>query len=354
MPPFDLASYATENAVDLEPVAHYPVIPTGSLVIDLLTGIGGLPRGRVVEAFGPQHSGKSTAFYQAIGQCQRMGGIGLILDYENAWTAAYAQALGCSTEPGELLVETPQSIEEGFDLARRVTQAAGKAGKPLVVVFDSLALMRLAKERTEQVGDNNMIGAQRAKAVSDYFAVVTGDIARAGAVWAFVNHEKVVIQTGWAPVGSPTHRTPGGVSVAYVASIRFRFAVTKQIKGPIIDVVTGEVVEGVVAMKVSVTTPKNKLSAGNRRVEGFIRYGAGFDNSYSLLVAGLARGLIPKTGNTHEINGEKYVGAAKAIEGLRAHPEFAAQIEAEIRRSAEVAWAATTTDPVFDTEESVP
>lgn len=351
MPPFDLASFATENAVDLTPLSSFPVIPTGSFVIDLLTGIGGLPRGRIVEAFGPQHSGKSTAFYQAIGQAQRMGGAGLILDYENAWTAAYAQRLGLSTEPSELLVETPQSIEEGFDLAHRATVAAGKAGTPLVVVFDSLALMRLAKEREAVVGDNNMIGAQRAKDISDWFARVTGDIARSGAVWAFVNHEKVVIQTGWAPVGAPTHRTPGGASVAYVATIRFRFAVTKQIKGPIVNVLTGQPDEGVVAMRVSVTTPKNKLSAGNRKVEAFIRYGAGFDDSYSLYVAGVARGLIPKSGNTHEIAGQKYVGAAKAIEGLRAHPEFMRHLEEEIRASAEAAWAVNADDPVFDPEE---
>jgi recombination protein RecA len=314
--------------------------------------VDGLPRGRILEAFGPEQSGKSTVFYQAVAQAQAAGGFGVILDYENTWTDAYGEALGINTDPAALLVESPASLEEGFALARRITKAADPE-RPLIVVFDSLAAMALASEldpkkvTTDAILPSNTIHMLRAKAISDVLRVATNEIANAGAVWAFVNHEKDVIQLGGPPRPAylaPQKRTPGGRSVKFYASIRLQFLPGARIKGDVLDVVTGEVKEGIVARKVRVSTPKNKVAPPDRSVDVFVRYGHGIDDAYSLFEAGVARKLIGKSGSHYTLptRGEpplRIHGAAGAIETIRNDPALVESLTTAIKEAIRVAWS---------------
>lgn len=339
----DLRAFRSDRSVI--PGQRIKPLTTGSFLFDYVTGIGGLPRGRMVEAFGPESSGKSTAFYQAGVQAQRAGGVVLLLDYENSYTERYALQMGLDVSEEVLLVEQPFTLEEGFDKAVEVTEAFAAMADPppLLVIFDSLAAIPMEGEAV----DNNMAAAQRAKGIRSYLRKHLGTVARAEAIWAFVNHEMDNIFTG-APweinrdkAAKGMTSTPGGRAVKYFSSQRYQFAGGAKLKGEVVDPVTGEIVDGFVAVKAKVTAVKNKLGAPFRSAELFIRYGAGIDSTFSLVDVGVKRRLIVKESKLTFVfpDGHKTTsGAAAAIEYLQSNPALAADIESQLRGLIESEW----------------
>lgn len=348
----DLSKFEGPDTAPLG-VRSHPAYSTGSFLFDSVTGIGGLPVGRIIECYGPESSGKSTAFYQAIGLLQRRGGVGLILDFENAFLPWYGLALGMAADPNDpteldkrkLLLEIPETLEAGFDKALEVTRACSEARVPLIVVFDSIAAMTpKAAIDSDAPSENNMAGAQRAKAIENYLRVATGEVARSQAAWCLVNHERDEIVTNPFAPGARERmgrkRTPGGSAVKYLTSMRVRFRPGAEEKGMAPDPVTGEMVETVVARKIAIYVSKNKMAPPFRKADAWIRFGFGFDNAYDLLEIGLARGRVSKVGNTHTFHdGGRAVGKANAIQYLRDHPVTSAQLESKLRELMESAWA---------------
>ena len=346
---FDLQSFRDESTA-YDPFADTPPpLPSGSFLFDYVTGVGGLPRGRIIEAFGKESSGKSTIFYQAIAAAQAEGGVGLILDYENSFVRSYGEACGMDVDPAKLLVDVPDSLESGFNLANEVTRKAGEASIPLVVLFDSLEAMPLEAENAEEDPNaNNMVGAWRAKALGSRLRQSTGIIAKAGALWVLINHEKDVIHTGFVTPGqralAGSTRTPGGRAPKYYASIRLQFTPTSKVKGNTVDPVTGEAVsDAVIAQKVRVTTVKNKLGAPNRSVVLTIRYGSGVDNAFDLVDVGLKRGVLARKSASSpiEVPGPDgtVVHTARSLQGavdyLSTHEDVAEHIESVLRDAIE-------------------
>lgn len=343
MSPFDLSAFRSADAV--VPGATVEVLSTGSFLFDYITGIGGLPRGRIVEAFGPQSSGKSTAFYQAGVEAQRKGGSVLLLDHENSYTQSYAEQLGLDVSPSKLLVEQPFDLETGFAKALEVTRkyAESNSPEPLLVIFDSIAAMRLKDEDPT----NNMAAAVRAKAIYNYLRDAVGIVARSGAIWAFINHERDNIFTGapWeinqqkAAKGATS--TPGGNGPKFFSSQRYQFAVGAKLKGDVLDPITGEMAPGNVAVKVRVTAVKNKLAAPFRQAEMLIRFGAGIDPVFSVLDVGVKRGLIGKESKLTFVfpdGGKTTSGAQGALEYLATRPVLVMEIETQLRSVIEAAW----------------
>lgn len=326
----DLTKYRTERSIDFS--APPPAgITTGSFLFDYITGVGGLPRGRIVEAFGPEASGKSTSMYQAIAQVQRQGGIGLLLDYENAFIPLYAEQVGIDPDPKTFLPEVPLTLEQGFEMAADLTKAAADTNTPLIVVFDSLAAMPLESETAaDNPSENNMGAAWRARAIKAYLRANAGHISRAGAVWVFINHEMDVIDTQAGPrrFGPAPTTTPGGKSLKFYASLRLQFRPGQRFKGEVLNPVTGELVEGYVATKTKITAVKNKVATPFRFAEVFIRYGVGIDDHYSIFEVGVARKVIKKlTQSKYELpDGRTIVGGNSVIEYLRTNTEASGEL----------------------------
>lgn len=339
----DLAQFQSERTV--HPGSKVVAITTGSFLFDYVTGIGGLPRGRMVEGFGPESSGKSTAFYQAGAHYQRAGGGLVLLDYEAAYTDSYVENLGVDLAPGKLLVEQPDTLEEGFEKAIEITEklAASHDPAPMLFVFDSVAAMPMEDEDPGQ----NTAAMTRAKKIRAYLRKANGAVARAGATWVFINHEMDNIFTGapWEINRDKARKglvgTPGGKAIKFYSSMRFQFAAGSRLKGDVVDPVTGEVLEGIIAIKSKVTTVKNKLAAPFRTAEMFIRFGAGIDNTFSLVDVAVRRGIIEKPSKLifQFPDGGTANGAANAIAYLQSRPSLASDIEEQVRQFIHTAWA---------------
>lgn len=341
--PLNLEDFRTDKT--FKPGRKVEALSTGSFLFDYITGIGGLPRGRMVEAFGLESSGKSTVMYQAMAQAQKAGGVAVLMDYEHSWTEEYAEMLGIDLNLETLLVEQPESLGEGFQKALDITAAMAALPAPrppLIIVFDSLAAVPMEDERV----DNNMAAAHRAKEFKAYLRKAAGVIDAADAIWAFINHEMDNIFTGptWqiqadkARLGSTT--TPGGKAIKFYCSQRYQFQAGKKLKGDVVDPVTGEVTEGFIAVKTKVVAVKNKVAHPHRRADVLIRYGAGIDNSFSLLEVGIARGLIqrPTTQKYIMPDGTEVRSAAAALEYLQENPVAAAKLEATLRSLIQQVW----------------
>lgn len=355
----DLSKYAP--AAD-EVMAPPVPLPTGSLMLDSLTGIGGLPLGRIIEVFGKQSSGKSTLLYQAIGQVQRMGGAGVLLDFENAFTDSYGTSMGIDTDPAKWLLRVPRSLESGFEIALNITKDAVAANTPLVIGFDSLEAMPMESEtelnkRTGDivVSENNMAGAWRAKAVANFLRQAGPVIGRGPVLWVLINHEKPVIHTGFVTplekASAGKVRTPGGTGPKFYSSVRLQFTPTgARIKGDVVDPVTGEITEGVVGTRVVVEAVKNKVGPPNRRATLDILFGQGIDNVSSVFEVGLARGLITKDGGHNytvsipRSNGEEPIrfthrGKDAFLAELRKVPQLVQYLSDVLRPQVEASYA---------------
>ncbi len=257
---------------EVEPVS---VIPTGSFALDLATGVGGLPRGRVVEIYGPESSGKTTLALHAIAEAQRLGGVCAFIDAEHALDVAYARQIGVETE--QLLISQPDTGEQALE----ITEMLVRSGAIDLVVIDSVAALTPKAEIEGDMGDSHM-GLQ-ARLMSQALRKLTAIAHRSGTTLLFINQLR---QKLGVTFGSP-ETTTGGNALKFYASMRLDVRRIGQVKAG------DEIVGGHTRVKVA----KNKCAPPFTEAEFDIRYGVGVDTVGELLDLGLARGLVEKSGN---------------------------------------------------------
>jgi recombination protein RecA len=255
-----------------EPVA---TIGTGSLALDLATGIGGYPRGRVIEVYGPESSGKTTLALHAIAQAQRAGGVCAFIDAEHAIDINYARNLG--VEIDKLLVSQPDTGEQALDIAEMLV----RCGAVDLIVVDSVAALTPRAELEGEMGDSHM-GLQ-ARLMSQALRKLTGIAHRTGTTLLFINQLRQKIGVTF---GNP-ETTTGGNALKFYASMRLDVRRIGQVK------IGDELVGGRTRVKVA----KNKCAPPFTEAEFEIRYGTGVDTLAELIDLGLARGLVEKSGN---------------------------------------------------------
>jgi recombination protein RecA len=257
---------------DPEPVA---TISSGSLALDLATGIGGYPRGRVVEIYGPESSGKTTLALHAIAEAQKAQGVAAFIDAEHALDVAYARTIGVMTD--KLLISQPDTGEQALD----ITEMLVRSGAVDLVVIDSVAALTPKAELEGEMGDAHM-GLQ-ARLMSQALRKLTAAAYRGGTTLMFLNQLRQKIGVTF---GSP-ETTTGGNALKFYASMRFDVRRIGQVK------VGDEPVGGRTRVKIA----KNKCAPPFTEAEFEIRWGTGIDTNSELLDLGIARGLVDKSGN---------------------------------------------------------
>ena len=313
------------------------VVPTGSLALDVALGIGGLPRGRIVEVFGPESSGKTTLLYHVIAQAQRRGGLAAFIDAEHSMDPQYARRIGVNID--ELLVSQPDHGEQGLEIADLLI----RSGSLDIVAIDSVAALVPKAEIEGEMGDTH-VGLQ-ARLMSQALRKLAGTLNRAGTICIFTNQlrEKIGVM-----FGSP-ETTPGGRALKFYASVRLDIRRIETIK------------EGAEAVgnRVRVKVVKNKVAPPFRQAEFDIVYGEGISYEGNLIDLGVEAGLVTKSG-AYFSYGEERLGqgrtAAKAF--LREHTDIAEELDARIREHHGVKaptaeeFAITEVTPVEDTEQT--
>jgi recombination protein RecA len=285
-------------------------IPTGAISLDLALGVGGLPRGRISEIYGPESSGKTTICQHIIAEAQRRGGVAAFIDVEHALDSAYAAATGVNVD--ELLVSQPDTGEQALEIAETLIRSGGVD----IVVVDSVAALVPRAEIEGEMGDS-FVGIQ-ARLMSQALRKLTGAVARSNTTLLFTNQlrEKIGVM-----YGSP-ETTPGGRALKFYASVRLDIRRIETIK-------TGTESVG---SRVRVKVVKNKVAAPFRVAEFDIMYGEGISMEGGLLDVGVAGDIVSKTGAWFNF-GEVRLGQGReqAKEFLKSNPTVAAEIDAKIR-----------------------
>jgi recombination protein RecA len=290
--------------------AQIPVISSGSISIDSALGVGGFPRGRVVEIYGPESSGKTTIALQVIAEAQRAGGTAAFIDAEHALDPIYAKKLGVDVE--NLLVSQPDHGEQALE----VTAALVSSGAVDVIVIDSVAALVPKAELDGEMGDSHM--GLHARLMSQALRKLTGIAAKTNTCLIFINQvrEKIGVM-----FGNP-ETTTGGRALKFYSSVRIEIRRT----GPIKD---GETIIG---NRTKVKVVKNKVAPPFREAEFDILYGQGASKEGDLLDTGVKENLIEKNGSWFSYRGERIgQGRENAREFLKAHPELAAAIDTGLR-----------------------
>jgi recombination protein RecA len=290
-------------------IPQVEVIPTGSLSLDLALGVGGIPRGRVVEIYGPEASGKTTLALHLVAEAQKRGGVSAFVDAEHALDIAYAQRLGVKIE--DLLISQPDTGEQALE----ITDVLVKSSSVDVVVVDSVAALVPNAELEGEMGDSHM--ALQARLMSQALRKLTSSIARSKTTVVFINQIRQKIGIVY---GNP-ETTSGGNALKFYASVRLDIRRVGQIK-------QGAEVTG---SRTRVKVVKNKLAPPFRQVEFDIMYGQGISREGDVLDLGHALGVVEKTGAWYAFDGERIgQGRENTKEFLRAHPEVTQKIEAQI------------------------
>ncbi|NOT15505.1 MAG: recombinase RecA [Methylotenera sp.] len=288
-------------------------VSTGSLGLDIALGIGGLPRGRVVEIYGPESSGKTTLTLSVIAEMQKMGGTAAFIDAEHALDPQYAAKLGVNVP--ELLISQPDTGEQALEIADMLV----RSGSVDIVVVDSVAALTPRAEIEGEMGDSHM-GLQ-ARLMSQALRKLTGNIKRTNTLVIFINQIRMKIGVMF---GNP-ETTTGGNALKFYASVRLDIRRTGAIKKG--DEVTGS--------ETRVKVIKNKVAPPFKQAEFDIMYGEGISRLGEIIELGSNIKLIEKAGAWYSYNGEKIgQGKENAKEFLREHPEIAKELEAKIRANA--------------------
>jgi recombination protein RecA len=286
------------------------VIPTGSVALDLALGVGGVPRGRISEIYGPESSGKTTLCYHIVANAQRAGGVAAFIDAEHALDPGYAKNVGVNVD--ELLVSQPDTGEQALEIAETLIRSNGVD----VVVVDSVAALVPRAEIEGEMGDS-FVGLQ-ARLMSQALRKLTGAINRSNTALVFTNQlrEKIGVM-----FGNP-ETTPGGRALKFYASVRLDIRRIETLK-------TGT---DAVGSRTRVKVVKNKVASPFRVAEFDIMYNEGISREGGLLDVGIAAGILSKTGAWFNY-GETRLGQGRenARDFLRANAEIAGKIEDEIR-----------------------
>jgi recombination protein RecA len=297
----------TEVAQDIQAVS------TGSLGLDIALGIGGLPRGRVIEIYGPESSGKTTLTLSVIAQMQKLGGTAAFIDAEHALDPQYAQKLGVNV--GELLISQPDTGEQALEIADMLV----RSGSVDIVVIDSVAALVPKAEIEGEMGDSHM-GLQ-ARLMSQALRKLTGNIKRTNTMVIFINQIRMKIGVMF---GNP-ETTTGGNALKFYASVRLDIRRTGAIKRG----------DEVIGSETRVKIVKNKVAPPFKQAEFDILYGEGISREGEILELGSDLKIVEKAGAWYSYNGEK-IGQGKdnSREYLKEHPEVADEIDAKIRVNA--------------------
>lgn len=295
---------------DLAGKMNLEVISSGSLAVDLAVGVGGYPRGRVIEIYGPESSGKTTLALHAIASAQKSGGIAAFIDAEHALDPVYARHLGVDT--GELLISQPDNGEQALE----ITEELVRSGAVDIIVVDSVAALVPRAEIEGEMGDSH-VGLQ-ARLMSQALRKLTGIIAKSKAIVIFINQlrEKVGVM-----FGNP-ETTTGGRALKFYASIRM-------------EIRKGEVIKSagdVTGNRARVKVVKNKVAPPFRNCEFDIMYGTGISREGTILDLGASMDIIEKSGTWYSYKGERLGQGKENVKlFLKEHPETADEVERIIR-----------------------
>jgi recombination protein RecA len=312
---------------DTDVASDIQAVSTGSLGLDIALGIGGLPRGRIVEIYGPESSGKTTLTLSVIAQMQKLGGVAAFIDAEHALDPQYAQKLGVNVS--ELLISQPDTGEQALEIADMLV----RSGSVDIVVVDSVAALTPKAEIEGEMGDSHM-GLQ-ARLMSQALRKLTANIKRTNTLVIFINQIRMKIGVMF---GNP-ETTTGGNALKFYASVRLDIRRTGAIKKG----------DEVIGSETRVKVVKNKVAPPFKQAEFDILYGEGISREGEIIEMGSNLKLVEKAGAWYSYKGEK-IGQGKdnAREYLKEHPEVANEIDAKIRDNSKVITAAIA--PVADVD----
>jgi recombination protein RecA len=285
-------------------------ISTGSLGLDIALGVGGLPRGRVIEIYGPESSGKTTLTLQVIAEAQRAGGTAAFVDAEHALDPVYAEKLGVNVK--ELLVSQPDTGEQALE----ITDMLVRSGAVDIIVVDSVAALTPKAEIEGEMGDAH-VGLQ-ARLMSQALRKLTGNIKRSNTIVIFINQIRMKIGVMF---GNP-ETTTGGNALKFYASVRLDIRRIGALKNG----------EEVIGNQTRVKVVKNKVAPPFREAEFEIMYGQGISRVGEIIDMGVLHGFVEKSGSWYSYNGERIgQGKENARTFLTQHPEIAQDIETRLR-----------------------
>jgi recombination protein RecA len=286
------------------------VISTGSLALDIALGIGGLPKGRVIEIYGPESSGKTTLALQVVAQCQKPGGAAAFVDAEHALDTEYAAKLGVNVD--DLLVSQPDTGEQALEIADMLVRSSAVD----VVVIDSVAALTPRAEIEGEMGDSHV--GLHARLMSQALRKLTGNINRSNTMVIFINQIRMKIGVMF---GNP-ETTTGGNALKFYASVRLDIRRIGAIKKG----------DEVIGNETRVKVVKNKLAPPFKQAEFEILYGEGISRYGELIELGVKHGIVDKAGAWYSY-GKDRIGQGKdnVREFLKSHPDVAAEIESRLR-----------------------
>ena len=292
-------------------VVKADVVPTGSISLDIALGIGGLPRGRVVEIYGPESSGKTTLALHALAEAQKLGGTCAFIDAEHALDPIYANKLGVNTD--ELLLSQPDTGEQALEIADTLVRSAAID----VLVIDSVAALVPRSELEGEMGDHH-VGLQ-ARLMSQALRKLTASVSKSNTTIIFINQIRIKIGVMF---GNP-ETTTGGNALKFYSSVRLEIRRIGAIKDR----------DEVIGNQTRVKVVKNKLAPPFKMVEFDIIYGEGISKTGEILDLGVTAGMVEKSGSWFSYNSERIgQGRENAKAYLKEHPDVAARIEAMIRQ----------------------
>lgn len=308
-------------------IAQVEAISTGSLGLDIALGIGGLPKGRIVEIFGPESSGKTTLALHVIAEAQKNGGIAAFIDAEHALDPIYARKLGVKVD--ELLISQPDTGEQALE----ITDTLVRSGAVDILVVDSVAALTPKAELEGEMGDS-MPGLQ-ARLMSQAMRKLTGSISKSKATVIFINQIRMKIGVMY---GSP-ETTTGGNALKFYSSVRLDIRRIGAIKER----------EEVIGNQTRVKVVKNKLAPPFRQVEFDIMYGEGISKTGELLDLGVKSGLVEKSGAWFSYDSQRLgQGRENSRQFLKDNPHIADQIEKGVRASSGILGEALLAAPEGD------
>jgi recombination protein RecA len=294
------------------PIAQVEAVSTGSLGLDIALGIGGLPRGRIIEVFGPESSGKTTLALHVLAEAQKNGGICAFVDAEHALDPNYARKLGVKID--ELLISQPDSGEQALEIADTLV----RSGAVDVLVVDSVAALTPKAELEGEMGDS--LPGLQARLMSQAMRKLTGSISKSKAMVIFINQIRMKIGVMY---GSP-ETTTGGNALKFYASVRLDIRRIGAIKER----------DEVIGNQTRVKVVKNKLAPPFRQVEFDIMYGEGISKTGELLDLGVKSGIVEKSGSWFSYDSQRLgQGRENARQFLKDNPEIAMTIEKGVRES---------------------
>jgi len=309
------------------PIAQVEAISTGSLGLDIALGIGGLPRGRIIEVFGPESSGKTTLALHVVAEAQKNGGIAAFVDAEHALDPNYARKLGVKVD--ELLISQPDSGEQALEIADTLV----RSGAIDVLVVDSVAALTPKAELEGEMGD--ALPGLQARLMSQAMRKLTGSISKSKAMVIFINQIRMKIGVMY---GSP-ETTTGGNALKFYASVRLDIRRIGAIKER----------EEVIGNQTRVKVVKNKLAPPFRQVEFDIMYGEGISKTGELLDLGVKSGVVEKSGAWFSYDSQRLgQGRENSRQFLKDNPQIADAIEASVRESSGLLSEALLAGPETD------